>query len=47
MFFLFHIQRRKKKLQKQKEAEEKKKAELAAQYKALGGEILTPEQGLY
>ena len=45
--FFSICQRRKKKLQKQKEAEEKRKAELAAQYKALGGAVLTPEQGLY
>ena len=41
------FQRRKKKLQKLKEQEEKRKAELAAQYKALGGPIMNPEQGWY
>jgi hypothetical protein len=32
-------------MQKLKELEEKRKAELAAQYKALGGPIMNPEQG--
>ncbi|XP_028399857.1 uncharacterized protein LOC114523195 [Dendronephthya gigantea] len=44
LLVLLYVRRRKKKLQKLKAEEEKRKAELAAQYKALGGAILNPEQ---